>query len=103
MQLSCILCASLFVHFHLWTCEPLQTREALVAILKDLHEQDHFALILFDDKIVTWKGSLVKAIKQNVAEAIDYVNELMDRGSKRKTDCTDFNAKCFCSLLYSND
>ncbi|XP_053171456.1 inter-alpha-trypsin inhibitor heavy chain H3-like [Scomber japonicus] len=58
-----------------------QTREALVAILKDLHEQDHFALILFDDKIVTWKESLTKAIKKNVAEAIAYVNELRDKGS----------------------
>ncbi|CAK6958437.1 inter-alpha-trypsin inhibitor heavy chain H3-like isoform X1 [Scomber scombrus] len=58
-----------------------QTREALVAILKDLHEQDHFALILFDDKIVTWKESLTKAIKKNVADAIAYVNELRTKGS----------------------
>ena len=64
----------------MWTCEPLQTRQALTAILKDLHEQDHFALILFDDKIVTWKDSLTKAIKENVVEAIAYVKKLRDKG-----------------------
>ncbi|XP_042261663.1 inter-alpha-trypsin inhibitor heavy chain H3-like isoform X1 [Thunnus maccoyii] len=58
-----------------------QTRQALTAILKDLHEQDHFALILFDDKIVTWRNSLTKAIKENVVEAIAYVKKLRDKGA----------------------
>ncbi|KAM7402532.1 hypothetical protein PAMP_017760 [Pampus punctatissimus] len=63
-----------------------QTREALTAILKDLHEQDHFALILFDNNIVTWKKSLTKAIKENVAEAIVYVKRLRDNGATNMND-----------------
>lgn len=64
----------------MWMCEPLQTREAMAAILKDLHEQDHFALIPFNDRIVTWKDSLTKAIKENVSEAVAYVKELKNAG-----------------------
>ncbi|KAG8007448.1 Inter-alpha-trypsin inhibitor heavy chain H3 [Nibea albiflora] len=58
-----------------------QTREALEAILKDLYEEDHFALILFDSSIVTWKNSLTKATEENVSKAIAYVRKLSDRGA----------------------
>ncbi|XP_034068136.1 inter-alpha-trypsin inhibitor heavy chain H3-like [Gymnodraco acuticeps] len=58
-----------------------QTRDALVAILKDLHEEDHFALILFDDQIITWKNYLTKATQTNVTEAIAYVKKIRDNGS----------------------
>ncbi|XP_054639697.1 inter-alpha-trypsin inhibitor heavy chain H3-like [Dunckerocampus dactyliophorus] len=58
-----------------------QTREALAAILKDLHEDDHFALIQFDSDIITWKDSVVKATKGNVTDAIAYVQKLKDRGA----------------------
>ncbi|XP_070759051.1 inter-alpha-trypsin inhibitor heavy chain H3-like [Enoplosus armatus] len=63
-----------------------QTREALEAILKDLHEEDYFALILFDDKIITWKDSLTRATKDNVSEAIAYVRKLKDSGSTNIND-----------------
>ncbi|XP_040889345.1 inter-alpha-trypsin inhibitor heavy chain H3-like [Toxotes jaculatrix] len=59
----------------------VQTRDALVAILKDLHEEDHFAFILFDSDIVTWKDFLTKATKKNVAEAITYIKQLRDKGA----------------------
>uniref|UniRef100_A0A3Q1GXL8 Inter-alpha-trypsin inhibitor heavy chain H3 n=1 Tax=Acanthochromis polyacanthus TaxID=80966 RepID=A0A3Q1GXL8_9TELE len=59
----------------------LQTREAMTAILKDLHKEDHFAIILFDDKIVPWKDFLTKATAENVSEAIRYVSNLQDHGS----------------------
>ncbi|KAK5912935.1 hypothetical protein CesoFtcFv8_002763 [Champsocephalus esox] len=58
-----------------------QTRDALVAILKDLHEEDHFALILFDNQIITWKNYLTKATQTNVTEAIAYVKKIRDNGS----------------------
>ncbi|XP_068599031.1 inter-alpha-trypsin inhibitor heavy chain H3-like [Brachionichthys hirsutus] len=64
----------------------LQTREALEAILKDLHEEDHFALILFDDKIVTWRNSLVKATEKNVSQAISYVRKIKDSGATNIND-----------------
>lgn len=58
----------------------LQTRDALEAILKDLHAEDHFALIVFDSVILTWKNSLTKATTENVSEAIDYVRKIRDNG-----------------------
>ncbi|XP_014864919.1 PREDICTED: inter-alpha-trypsin inhibitor heavy chain H3-like isoform X1 [Poecilia mexicana] len=58
-----------------------QTRDALVAILEDLHEDDHFALIQFDSVILSWKESLTKATKENVAEAKNYARSIRDNGA----------------------
>ncbi|CAK6984627.1 inter-alpha-trypsin inhibitor heavy chain H3-like [Scomber scombrus] len=63
-----------------------QTREALLAILQDLHEEDHFALIQFDDTISHWKESLTKATKENVAEAMVYVRSIRDIGGTNIND-----------------
>ncbi|XP_070759052.1 inter-alpha-trypsin inhibitor heavy chain H3-like [Enoplosus armatus] len=57
-----------------------QTREALLAILKDLHEEDHFALIDFSDIINSWKASLTKATKENVSQAMVYVQQIRSNG-----------------------
>lgn len=64
----------------MWNSEPLQTREALEAILKELHEDDQFAIVLFDQTFVTWKDSVTQATKENVAEAITYVRQLQEKG-----------------------
>ncbi|XP_029946748.1 inter-alpha-trypsin inhibitor heavy chain H3-like [Salarias fasciatus] len=58
-----------------------QTREAMLAILKDLDEEDHFALIPFDSVTEVWKESLTKATKQNVSDAMDYIKTIDARGS----------------------
>ncbi|XP_047202366.1 inter-alpha-trypsin inhibitor heavy chain H3-like isoform X1 [Girardinichthys multiradiatus] len=63
-----------------------QTREALLAILEDLNEGDHFALIEFDSSVSSWKESLTKATKESVAEAKIYVRNIVDRGA------TDINS-----------
>ncbi|XP_071368926.1 inter-alpha-trypsin inhibitor heavy chain H3-like isoform X2 [Centroberyx affinis] len=63
-----------------------QTREALLAILKDLHEADYFALIQFDDITITWKDSLTKATKENVAQAMEYVRKIKDNGGTNIND-----------------
>ncbi|KAM4582182.1 inter-alpha-trypsin inhibitor heavy chain H3a [Fundulus diaphanus] len=63
-----------------------QTREALLKILPDLHEEDYFALIQFDTRILSWKESLTKATKENVAEGMDYVKTITDLGG------TDINS-----------
>ncbi|KAM9362203.1 LOW QUALITY PROTEIN: inter-alpha-trypsin inhibitor heavy chain H3-like [Symphorus nematophorus] len=63
-----------------------QTRDALEAILKDLHAEDHFALILFDDTIVTWKDSLTKATQENLSDAIAYIRKLRDNGATNIND-----------------
>ncbi|KAM4613452.1 inter-alpha-trypsin inhibitor heavy chain H3-like isoform 2-T2 [Polymixia lowei] len=63
-----------------------QTREALLAILKDLHEEDYFALVPFDHNITPWKESLTKATKENVDEALEYVRRLNDNGGTNIND-----------------
>ncbi|XP_005746521.1 inter-alpha-trypsin inhibitor heavy chain H3a isoform X3 [Pundamilia nyererei] len=57
-----------------------QTRESMVAILQDLHEEDHFGILLFERKISYWKDYLTKATKRNVSDAIDYVKKIQDSG-----------------------
>lgn len=57
-----------------------QTREAMTAILKDLHREDHFAVIKFDSNILAWKDTLVKATRGNVSEAIAYVKRIKHDG-----------------------
>ncbi|KAF7664518.1 hypothetical protein LDENG_00173360 [Lucifuga dentata] len=63
-----------------------QTREALVAILKDLHREDYFALIPFDHRITPWRESLTKATEQNVTEAMAFARSIHDFGSTNIND-----------------
>ncbi|CAL8403133.1 unnamed protein product [Arctogadus glacialis] len=58
-----------------------QTREAMLAILQDLHHEDHFGLIQFDNTILQWKNSLMKATRENVTNAMEYVKRIRDSGS----------------------
>ncbi|RVE72896.1 hypothetical protein OJAV_G00044670 [Oryzias javanicus] len=58
-----------------------QTKEALLAILNDIHEEDHFGIVLFDSGIDVWKSTLTKATKENVAEARAYVKQITDLGA----------------------
>uniref|UniRef100_A0A669C5L0 Inter-alpha-trypsin inhibitor heavy chain H3 n=1 Tax=Oreochromis niloticus TaxID=8128 RepID=A0A669C5L0_ORENI len=61
----------------------VQTREAMLAILQQVHEDDHFAIILFDSVIETWKDSLTKATKENITEAMDYIRRINSRGNRQ--------------------
>uniref|UniRef100_A0A3Q2X266 Inter-alpha-trypsin inhibitor heavy chain H3 n=1 Tax=Haplochromis burtoni TaxID=8153 RepID=A0A3Q2X266_HAPBU len=63
-----------------------QTREAMLAILQQIHEDDHFAIILFDSVIETWKDSLTKATKENITEAMDYIRRMHSRGTTNIND-----------------
>ncbi|XP_036386329.1 inter-alpha-trypsin inhibitor heavy chain H3-like isoform X2 [Megalops cyprinoides] len=63
-----------------------QTREALLKILGDIPEEDHFGLITFDDQVMPWKNDLVPATPDYLAAAKAFVREIRDRGS------TDINA-----------
>ncbi|KAL7837187.1 hypothetical protein SRHO_G00268980 [Serrasalmus rhombeus] len=56
-----------------------QTLEALVTILGDLYEEDHFGLVTFDDKIELWRPSLSKASQDNVKEAKEFVKTITAR------------------------
>ncbi|XP_062842242.1 inter-alpha-trypsin inhibitor heavy chain H3a [Trichomycterus rosablanca] len=53
-----------------------QTREALLTILDDLHEEDHFGIVLFSTNVFTWKPSLSKATEETVKEAKDFVKQI---------------------------
>ena len=50
------------------------------AILRDLDEEDYFALIEFDHTISSWRESLSKATMENVAEALVYVGKIQEMG-----------------------
>lgn len=56
----------------------------MTVILKDLHHDDHFGIILFDGKVVHWNPSLTKATEENVAEAITYVKKIKDKGCEKQ-------------------
>uniref|UniRef100_A0A8C9KS63 Inter-alpha-trypsin inhibitor heavy chain 4 n=1 Tax=Serinus canaria TaxID=9135 RepID=A0A8C9KS63_SERCA len=47
-----------------------QTRDALLKILQDLRQEDHFSFITFNHKVVEWKSSLLPATEENVASAV---------------------------------
>uniref|UniRef100_A0A673FJF4 Inter-alpha-trypsin inhibitor heavy chain H3-like n=1 Tax=Sinocyclocheilus rhinocerous TaxID=307959 RepID=A0A673FJF4_9TELE len=63
-----------------------QTRLALLRILSDLDEDDHFGLITFDSEVSLWKRELLKATGTNLENAKSFVKEIRDRGA------TDINA-----------
>uniref|UniRef100_A0A8C5DWN6 Inter-alpha-trypsin inhibitor heavy chain H3 n=1 Tax=Gouania willdenowi TaxID=441366 RepID=A0A8C5DWN6_GOUWI len=63
-----------------------QTVDALLKILKDLKEEDHFALIAFDHRIIPWRYSLTKASKENVSAAMDHVRGISSYGSTNIND-----------------
>ncbi|XP_067288468.1 inter-alpha-trypsin inhibitor heavy chain H3 [Pseudorasbora parva] len=56
-----------------------QTREALMTILSDLHEDDYFGLVTFDDVIESWRPSLSKATPENVTAAKEFVQTIEAR------------------------
>uniref|UniRef100_A0A673JYS6 Inter-alpha-trypsin inhibitor heavy chain H3 n=1 Tax=Sinocyclocheilus rhinocerous TaxID=307959 RepID=A0A673JYS6_9TELE len=53
-----------------------QTREALMTILSELHEDDYFGLVTFDDTIESWRPFLSKATPENVTEAKEFVKTI---------------------------
>ncbi|XP_058647533.1 inter-alpha-trypsin inhibitor heavy chain H3-like [Onychostoma macrolepis] len=63
-----------------------QTRLALLRILSDLDEDDHFGLITFDSEVSLWKRELLRATEANLKNAKSFVKEIKDRGA------TDINA-----------
>ncbi|XP_693183.5 inter-alpha-trypsin inhibitor heavy chain H3 [Danio rerio] len=70
-----------------------QTQEALTTILSELHEDDYFGLVTFDDVIESWRPSLSKATPENVTEAKEYVQTINARSM------TDINK----GILYAVD
>ncbi|XP_045079699.1 inter-alpha-trypsin inhibitor heavy chain H3-like [Coregonus clupeaformis] len=58
-----------------------QTREALLKILVDLVEDDHFGLITFDYSVSTWKKELLPANQENLEAAKSFARHIHDRGA----------------------
>ena len=52
------------------------------SILSDVHPEDYFGIILFNDRIEPWKESLTKATEENVDEAIKFVRQISPRGGR---------------------
>ncbi|XP_048033341.1 inter-alpha-trypsin inhibitor heavy chain H6 [Megalobrama amblycephala] len=58
-----------------------QTKAAMTTILSDLREGDYFNLITFSDKVYTWKkGRTVRATRQNVRDAKEFVRKIIAEG-----------------------
>ncbi|XP_056131502.1 inter-alpha-trypsin inhibitor heavy chain H6 [Lampris incognitus] len=58
-----------------------QTKQAMSTILGDLREGDHFNIITFSDKVHTWKkGRTVRATRQNIRDAKDFVKRIIAEG-----------------------
>jgi len=67
-------------------------------ILGDLREGDYFNIITFSDKVHTWKkGRTVRATRQNVREATEFVRRIIAEGCEWKFDA--FSALEFQSQL----
>ncbi|XP_055487773.1 inter-alpha-trypsin inhibitor heavy chain H3-like [Leucoraja erinacea] len=63
-----------------------QTNEALLKILADMHEQDHFAIIIFDNQYSIWKDTVFQATPENVAEAKTFVRTIRAVGGTNIND-----------------
>lgn len=59
-----------------------QTREALLTILSELHEEDHFGLNVFDHENQKWRPSLSKATRENVNAAKEFAKDIAVNGGK---------------------
>ncbi|KAE8612907.1 hypothetical protein XENTR_v10013038 [Xenopus tropicalis] len=57
-----------------------QTKEALLKILDDVKEHDHFNFVIFDWGVEIWEQSLVKATPENLNRAKEYVRNLYPKG-----------------------
>ncbi|OCT58117.1 hypothetical protein XELAEV_18002612mg [Xenopus laevis] len=57
-----------------------QTKEALLKILEDVKEHDHFNFVIFDWGVEIWEESLVKATPENLSRAKEYVRNLYPKG-----------------------
>ena len=57
-----------------------QTRIALIHILTDLAEDDHFGLITFDGSIFHFKRELVQANKENLDSAKKFAQDIQESG-----------------------
>uniref|UniRef100_A0A8C1CKI2 Inter-alpha-trypsin inhibitor heavy chain family member 6 n=1 Tax=Cyprinus carpio carpio TaxID=630221 RepID=A0A8C1CKI2_CYPCA len=59
-----------------------QTKAAMTTILSDLREGDYFNLITFSDKVHIWKkGRTVRATRQNVRDAKEFVRKIFAEGT----------------------
>ncbi|XP_033994596.1 inter-alpha-trypsin inhibitor heavy chain H3-like isoform X9 [Trematomus bernacchii] len=58
-----------------------QTRLALIHILNDLSEDDHFGLITFDGSISYWKRELVQANQRNLESAKIFSRNIRESGA----------------------
>ncbi|XP_068108916.1 inter-alpha-trypsin inhibitor heavy chain H3-like [Hyperolius riggenbachi] len=70
----------------MWGRKIQQTREALLKILEDTAEHDHFNFVLFDHEISVWKDHIVKATPENLQEAKDFVRNIRDSGATNIND-----------------
>uniref|UniRef100_A0A3P8WXA5 Inter-alpha-trypsin inhibitor heavy chain 2 n=1 Tax=Cynoglossus semilaevis TaxID=244447 RepID=A0A3P8WXA5_CYNSE len=64
----------------MWGVKMKQTGEAMLAILDDLTEDDHFSIIDFNHNVRCWNEELVPGTSLQVADAKNYVQNIKPNG-----------------------
>ncbi|XP_048877653.1 inter-alpha-trypsin inhibitor heavy chain H3-like [Brienomyrus brachyistius] len=80
-----------------------QTREALLKILGDISEEDHFGLISFDNAIYKWKPNLVPATPGNLEAAQAFVRQITDQGATDINNAVLEGVRMLNNLAESHD
>ncbi|XP_036389131.1 inter-alpha-trypsin inhibitor heavy chain H4-like isoform X2 [Megalops cyprinoides] len=78
-----------------------QTREAMMKILGDLHEDDYFSLIKFNGHVTTWMPALVPVNSHNLEVARKFVEGIKDRGMTNINEAVLKGVQMLSSFLES--
>ncbi|XP_066450770.1 inter-alpha-trypsin inhibitor heavy chain H3-like isoform X2 [Eleutherodactylus coqui] len=57
-----------------------QTYEAFTKILEEMPREDYIGILIFDDKVESWRNRLVKATPSNIKKAKQFVKTMTARG-----------------------
>lgn len=72
------------------------------AILADLREGDHFNIITFSDQVRTWKrGRTVRATRQNVRDAKEFVKRIIAEGCESKVMEQKLTVPSYLGICFS--
>lgn len=66
----------------------------MLAILKELPEEDFFAIVPFESGVQTWRDSLQKATAENINEAMEYVRKIQTGGCKYNNERQNLEDSC---------
>uniref|UniRef100_A0A803U1H4 Inter-alpha-trypsin inhibitor heavy chain H3 n=1 Tax=Anolis carolinensis TaxID=28377 RepID=A0A803U1H4_ANOCA len=81
----------------MWGSKIRQAKEAMIKIVEDLKEDDHFNIILFESEVRKWKDGIIKATPENVQEAKYFIGNITESG------LTNFNGGLMAGIEMLNN